>query len=88
MPGQPKKLARLATELAARAGDLSADVFLTAPRQHLRTGAPGPQADAWRAAADSTIRALDDLERLADILRTRAGLDLPGKSDRRSSAKG
>jgi hypothetical protein len=88
MPGQPKKLARIVAELAARAGDLSADVFLAAPRQHLSTGAHGPQADAWQAAVDSIIRALDDLERLADILHRRAGLDRAGNRERRAPAAG
>jgi hypothetical protein len=78
-------MAKRVDELATRASELSADVFIAAPQIFLSETARSPQAIAWREAVDRMMGAAAAIDRLADLLHRRAGLDYERKTTNEKS---
>ena len=78
MAGTPKKMARQVAELEEVAFGLAADVFVLAPRQYRRRETNDELGTAWIVSIEMTIKAMNAMESLGDLLRAKAGIKGPG----------
>ena len=78
MAGRSLKMARTATELEDQAFCLSAEVFFATPKNYIDKPIDHPVCQAWRSAVKATMLASIATERLADMLRAKAGITGPG----------
>jgi hypothetical protein len=76
MAGRPKRKARQVAAMLEQADLLNARVYFASPDpKTLRHEQDGRVSEAWREAVEATMRASIALERLAEVLARKAGLE-------------
>ena len=84
MPGKPIKMAREVEVIEWASYEVSYWVFQLIPETHRLEPMDNPLSEAWYEANQAVMRASIRLTRLADILRERAGIPVPGPVDRQN----
>lgn len=78
MAGTPKKMAGQVAELEELAFDLSTELFVLAPTQYRRRETNDELGTAWNVCIEATIKAMNAMESLGDLLRAKVCIKGPG----------
>ena len=74
MAGTPKKMAGQVAELEEVAFGLAADVFVLAPTQYRKRETNDELGTAWNVCIEATMKVMNAMENLGDLLRAKAGI--------------
>ena len=81
MPGRPRRMAKRVTELEDQALTLSVELFVATPAQYRNHPDPSDRVnEAWNDALSTATLLSIKMERLGDLIRSKAGITEPGPS--------